>query len=149
MASNLKLESFSDRELLHLLDDLAGEDGWVDVEIMAARVGLSADGMSDEQLAFHARRCVSVRLAWIKRLSGCVERHPLKERLAWRLTASGQQVVNARISVTLVESLERIGEYSALLALGHLGRRYNRADASSANLMRREWTHGTHRKRRG
>ncbi len=88
MAGNLKLENYSDREILHLINDLAGPEGWVDVETLAERVGLSPNGMSEAQLQIHARRCVTGRLSWMRRLSGCVERHEDKERLQWRLTAA-------------------------------------------------------------
>jgi hypothetical protein len=148
MAGNLKLENYSDREMLHLLNDLAGEDGWVDVEILAARVGLSANGMSEEQLRIHANRCVSVRLSWIRKLSGCVERHPEKNRQSWRLTVSGQELVRARISQAILSGLDQMGEYTSLMALDALSRRYRRADVKAANLMRREWVYGTHRNRR-
>lgn len=149
MAGNLKLENYSDREMLHLLNDLSGEEGWVDVEILAARVGLSPNGMSEEQLRLHANRCVSVRLSWIKKLSGCVERHPDKSRKSWRLTVSGHELVSARISQAVLTGLDQMGEFPALLALDALSRRYRRADVKAANLMRREWIYGTHRNRRG
>lgn len=148
MASNLKLESFSDRELLHLISDLAEEDGWVDVETIATRVGLTVDGMSEEQLLIHARRCVSVRLAWIRKLSGCVERHLDAGLLWWRLTDTGRQVVNAKMTDALASRLDSMEEFASLAALDALSRRYRRADVKAANLMRREWVYGTHRSRR-
>jgi hypothetical protein len=149
MAGNLKLESYSDREILYLVNDLAGEEGWVDVEIMASRIGLSANGMSEAQLQLHARRCVSVRLAWIRKLSGCVERHADKGSLLWRLTASGHAVVTAKMTDALAARLDSMEEFASLAALDALSRRYRRADVKAANLMRREWVYGTHRNRRG
>jgi hypothetical protein len=148
MAGNLKLENYSDREMLHLINDLAGPEGWVDVEVLAERVGLSSTGMSEAQLAIHARRCVSVRLAWIRKLSGCVERHPDKKQQSWRLTDSGQMVVLAKLSQAVTVGIEQMGEMNSLLALDALSRRYRRADVKAANLMRREWQYGTHRSRR-
>jgi hypothetical protein len=145
---NLKLENYSDREMLHLLNDLAGEDGWVDVEILAERVGLVANGMSEAQLAIHSRRCISGRLSWIRKLSGTVERHPDKSSLFWRLTVSGQEIVQARLSQALVTGLDQIADANSLLALDALSRRFRRADVKAANLMRREWMYGTHRNRR-
>lgn len=147
MAGDLKLESFSDREILHILNDLAGSGGWVEVEHVATRVGLTVDGMSDAQLALHSKRCVTVRLAWIKRLSGCVERNP-DYPLSWRLTEAGRQVVNVRLSKTVEHAMDEMSEYATLAALGNLGRRYQRAEMGPANLMRREFTHGIHPKRR-
>lgn len=149
MAGNLKLENYSDREMLHLLNDLAGEEGWVDVEILAARVGITPNGMSEAQLAIHARRCVSVRLSWIRKLSGTVERHPDKNSLLWRLTDTGTQVVSAKMTDALAARLDSMEDFASLAALDALSRRYRRADVKAANLMRREWIYGTHRNRRG
>lgn len=149
MPANLTLESFSDRELLHILNDLAGDEGWVDAEVMGVRMGLSVPGMSEEQTHIHARRCVSVRMSWIKRLSDTVERHPKKSVTHWRLTDAGKAVVKARLTNEFESKLGNIDEFAALAALGTLSRRYMRADVKAANLMRREWAHGTHRNRRG
>jgi hypothetical protein len=91
---------------------------------------------------------VSVRLAWIRKLSGTIERHPDPRSLLWRLTDSGQRVVSARLSQAVTIGIEQMGEANSLLALDALSRRYRRADVKAANLMRREWMHGTHRRRR-
>jgi hypothetical protein len=157
MASNLKLENFSDRELLHILNDLSdGMGDWVDVEVMATRLGLQKNGMSDEQYALHARRCLSTRLGWIARLSGAVEREVapgIKNREMpprWRLTEVGTQVVTAKLSLDMSNRLEAaLSDYATLIALEKLSRRFITANQGAANLMRREWTYGTHRKRRG
>lgn len=146
MAANLKLESYSDREILHVINDLGGDD-WVPVWKVAARIGLAVEGMSEEQLVLHGRRCVSVRLAWIKKLSGTVERHPEKTAV-WRLTKSGVEVVQAKLSQAISVGIDQMADPSTLLTLDALSRRFRRADVKAANLMRREWTHGTHRSRR-
>ena len=149
MAGNLKLENYSDREILHIVSDVADDAGWAEVEHIAERVGLRADGMSEAQLLIHARRCVSVRLAWIRKLSGTVDRHKDPERLQWCLTPLGIQVVTAKLSTVLAERLDSVDEGSVLLSLDVLARRYNRSSGHTGNLMRREWVYGTHRNRRG
>jgi hypothetical protein len=88
-------------------------------------------------------------MSWIQRLSGCVERHTKKSLTQWRLTDDGKAVVAARLTNEFESKLGNINEYAALAALGTLSRRYMRADVKAANLMRREWAHGTHRNRRG
>jgi hypothetical protein len=148
MTVNLKLENFSDRELLYIIADLTPASGWVDVDAIAARCGIAVDHLSDEQLLLHARRCVSVRLAWIRKLSGCVERNP-DETLSWGLTYWGQSVVAGKLSDTLTDRLDKMSEADSLKALDRLSRKYLRADVNAANLMRREWQYGTHRNRRG
>ncbi len=153
MATNLKLENYSDRELLYLLNDLASEDdNWVETTALADRIGLSRNGLDDEQFRLHAQRCVSVRLGWIARLSGAVEKDT--ERKApdptrWRLTDVGNAVVKATISEDLSKRLlDGVTDFAALHALDMLSRRYRGANIGAANLMRREWIFGTHRKRR-
>ncbi len=151
MATNMKLENFSDRELLHILNDLSeGTGDWVDPAVMATRVGLSRNGMSDEQFALHARRCLSGRLGWIARLSGTVEREPVKLMPRWRLTFFGQQVVKARLSESQTKVLEEgLSDPASLAAIAALSRRYITSNRETGNLLRREWSYGTHRKRRG
>jgi hypothetical protein len=154
MAGNLKLENYSDRELLYLLNDLSPTQGaFVETHTIAERIGLQRDGLSDEQYALHAQRCVSVRFSWISRLSGCVEKDPDRKKgqaPAWRLTPIGHQVVNAKLSEETKKRLaEGMSDYAALHALDALSRRYQRANVGAANLLRREWTHGSHQRRRG
>lgn len=147
-SSNLKLENFSDREMLHLVNDLADNDGWALDEHIAERVGMVVVGMSDEQVLIHARRCVGIRLAWIKKLTGTVERHPDKRDFRWRLTESGLKVVNAKLGAGVSNGLDHMSEANVLLALDVVSRRYRRAGDGAANLMRREWAYGTHKNRR-
>lgn len=144
---NLKLENYSDREILHLIDDLGDEQGWVSIGDLAQRIGIvGGSGMSDKQKEMHARRCVAIRLGWIKRLSGTVERTSMGGE--WRLTQSGTQVVTAKIASAASNSLDQMSEASLLHALDIVSRRYNRAAPGAANLMRREWAYGTHKNRR-
>lgn len=154
MATNLKLENYSDRELVHILADLTpngSEEGWVDIETIAVRTGMSApEGMSEAQALIHAKRCVAVRFSWIARLSGCIERNTEKGRSGlWRLTEDGASLVKARITKTTDNQLSNIDKHEALLALDALSRRYQKSNRETANLMRREWVYGTHKRREG
>lgn len=144
---NLKLENYSDREILHLIDDLADSNGWVSTVLLAQRIGIvGGQGMSDAQKELHARRCVAVRLGWIKRLSGTVEKKSAESE--WRLTYSGTQVVKAKLAASVSNALDQASEESLLHALDFVSRRYTRAKPGAANLMRREWAYGTHKNRR-
>lgn len=151
MPTNLKLENYSDRELVHVLADLtpSNGDGWVDIEAIAGRVGMSPPaGLSEAQAIIHAKRCVTVRFSWIARLSSCVERNKEKGKTGlWRLTGEGKRLVRARITKTTENQLANIDSHEALLALDALGRRYRQSSRETANLMRREWVYGTHSKR--
>lgn len=149
MATNLKLESFSDRELLHIVDDLGGAKDWVPIDQIAARVGLQRGILSEEQHLIHARRCVSVRLSWIKRLSDTLYRNDGRPKIPeWKLSEIGIRVVNVAVAPAFSKQLENMGEIAAVVALDSLSRRYNSADRGAANLMRRQWAYGTHPLRR-
>lgn len=153
MAGNLKLENYSDRELLHIVNDLAVAGEWVETHMIAERIGLQRNGLSDEQYSLHAQRCVSVRFSWISRLSGCVEKDPDRKQgqaPRWRLTQVGKEVVDAKLSKDVVARLaDTMSDYAALHAVDALARRQRSTNSGAANLLRREWAYGTHRKRRG
>lgn len=150
-ASDLKLESYSDRELLHIVGDLGGDKGWVPIDSIATRIGLvKTQGQSDEQHQLHARRCVSVRLSWIRRLSNTVIRNAeltSGHTPEWKLTDFGVKVVTIAVAPGFQKQLESMDAVAAVVALDSLSRRYQSAGREQANLMRRQWAYGSHSKR--
>ena len=157
MPANLKLESFSDREILFLMNDLGGDDGWVDLDHLAERIGITRrSGMNDSQAVRHAHQCVAARLGHIRRLSGTVEREEKPEHgkaPRWGLTSFGAAIVNAELPAAVRKRLEEdLSDAQLLRAVTVLSARQTAAVTSgrmgSANLLRREWTYGTHKNRR-
>lgn len=146
MASDLTLSSFSDRELMHMLNDLADNEGWVHLNAMVSRVGLTLD-VDGQEYINKVHRGLGVRFGWIKRLTDGVERH---EKLTgtWRLTERGHEVLDARLPSELAARLDGMDQLRTIDALNLLGRRYLTAGATTANLMRREWAYSTHAARR-
>lgn len=147
MATNLKLENFSDREILHIVNDHAVEDGYANVAEMAPSLGISRDGMSEREYRRHIHRCLGGRLGWIAKLTGTVERDPKRQNMRWRLTERGLAIVNNTVNRQLKESLVAVDDVNALAALDLIARRYQRTSYAGANLMRREWSYGTHKNR--
>jgi hypothetical protein len=147
VAADLKLASFSDRELLHLLADLGDQEGWVELDHLVVQLNLPLDGMTEAEHHKHVRRCIGIRFGWIRRLTMTVERDK-KPQGRWRLTVAGQEVVKARLTADFAAKLDGIGELTALPALEALTRRYMTAEPGAANLMRRQWQYGTHPNRR-
>lgn len=145
MAQTLDIQAFSDREILHLVQDHMGPDGWAHTPEMVASMGLSPNGMDKAAFDRYMRRCLGIRLSWIRRLTGCVERN-MQHPQQWRLTPDGELVVRAQLSAGIASGLERMGDAAALVALQRLSARYKATGATSANLMRREWQHGTGRR---
>src|SRR4051812_6508553 len=99
---NLRIESYSDREFLLVVADVAGqygEEGWVDSLQVAQRLG------------FEERKVVSSRFSWLRRYEA-VEREPLADEHGnlrwhksgkpmhtqrWRLTGLGEAVAFGRL----------------------------------------------------
>lgn len=142
--AKIDIMSFSDREILHLVQDHT-HDGWADTQQMALSMGLSPNGMEKERFDKYVQRCLGIRLSWIRRLTGCVERD-LNHTKRWRLTDEGELVVRAQLSGAIAKGLEGMGDPATLLVLQRLGARYKSSQPGAANLMRREWQHGTGRR---
>src|SRR3954471_18252742 len=58
----LRNEDYTDRELLHVVDDVTTEDGWADTAELAERLGLNSNG---------GRRYVGARMSWMVRYKFC------------------------------------------------------------------------------
>lgn len=138
MLASLRIVDFSDRELLHIINDLRNEDGWTSSQEVAEELGIQAD---------HPAQCVGQRMTWLARY-GCVEKHK-DEKHMWRITDFGESIMRGKLSKGAERQLENMDEGQLLLATRMVTARY-RGMANSSNgqgraawLLRREWTHGT------
>lgn len=84
---SLRLEEFSDRELLFAIEDHSDEDGTVSSAELADGLGLS--GLKNP------RQNIAIRLSWLKRY-GVVARDPQTKR--WNLTYVGAQLVRGGLT---------------------------------------------------
>lgn len=133
---SLKLEEFSDRELLYLLTDVANHEGWSAAKDIAERI---SPGSPPE-------RNVTVRLSWLKRY-GVLDNEDHKPEEGprfkrWRLTTAGDQFMRGRLTAGQVRALESLSEGSLLLATSRLASRLSDASPQAATMMGREWRHG-------
>jgi hypothetical protein len=148
---SLRIDDYSDREFLLVLDDLADGDGWADSQRVA------------EQLGFESRRFAAVRLSWLQRF-GAVEREherdehgnirytvhgKLRYTQRWRMTEAGAALAHGRLRKRQAESLERIGEEQMIEVTRWLTRRARGSGAVAAKLIAREWRYGTSASRNG
>jgi hypothetical protein len=148
--TSLRLEDYSDREVLLILQDITGPDGWADSLEVAERIGLQAE---------HPRRTAASRLSWLQRY-GAVEREFARDadgviRLRrdgrpvytqrWRLTDRGRTLAAGTLTSRQQESLERMATDDRLLLITRWLTEVERStDDVAATLMKREWRYGVH-----
>lgn len=128
--AGLKLEEFSDRELMQIMAEIGDEEGWCTVPEFAAKVKISHPNPNN---------CVGVRFAWMRRY-GVLER----DGDHWRLTDTGEAILSARLSGGASQALRRVGQSTGMLAVEMLTAVYQEAKGRPAgHLMRRAWRRGT------
>jgi hypothetical protein len=117
---SLKITDFSDRELLAIARDLADNDGVVEIEYVARHIWPKSS--KDDDWLWHARHCVAVRFAYMRRL-GVVEKTDIHGQ--WELTSLGESVAAGRLKSTKL-----------IVQTGNL---YEDVAQDQADLMRREF----------
>jgi hypothetical protein len=133
---SLRIEDFSDVELLALVNDVADRDGWVKTEEMVLAIGLEGE---------NAYQCVGSRFSWLTRY-GAMEKSE-DEIKTWRLSAVGRAMVKGKLSAAEKRLVEGLEEDKLLSLARGVTNRYRASGASSAALMRREWQYGTSKRR--
>lgn len=140
----LRLVDFSDRELLALVVDLEGEEGWVPTESIARTIWPQRTSPDD---LMHAKASVGTRFAWLKRWGVVEGGRQNGSAAAWRLTGQGRALVLGRLSQRTQEAVEGAGDDS-LMHLGYaLAERYIVASGAGAVVMRRAMQFAHERKR--
>jgi hypothetical protein len=149
MATRTKLRSlknidFSDRELLHVLSDVADDDGWATTPELGQTLGIVAPEtmVTPNQKIAYVHRCVGARYAFMKR-AGWVERD--ETRTKWRITRIGRDLMMGNLSKALENSLGKLKPGDRVLVMRSLTQAYRADRVESATMLRREWQHGAQR----
>lgn len=137
------LYDYSDREMLHILDDVAGPDGWIETEHIARKMfGATNSGPPSKD----ALRCVAVRMSWMRRY-GLVEKSGKSREARWRMTEFGERALKAGLKSSEVKAVENLDEEDLAEVMMRFGARYHYVSREAATLMRREWQRETSPKR--
>lgn len=136
--ASLKLEDFSDRELLYALEDYADSDGLVSSQALAEGLGLKT--------LKHPVQSIAIRLSWLKRY-GVVRR--VEETGQWGLTSVGESIMHGDLSNAQERLLANV-EPDRLFAIMHaVGGHLSAASPEAATMASREWRYNlAARKRR-
>lgn len=137
---DLRLESFSDRELLLLLIDLRNEDGLVTTEEIADALQLDHP---------NPYQCIGIRMSWMKRY-GVVDHRTVRTRFnpsmkVWYLTSKGEGIAKGKLNAReerLFQHLHMFPEkgMNAAMALGDV---YRSLSGVEAAMTRRAWRYAT------
>lgn len=138
---SLKLEEFSDRELLFAFEEHADAEGTITSHELADGLGLVAsDGLK------HPHQNVAVRLSWLKRY-GVLYRDPATAR--WGLTPAGHRVIHGGLKAGQKRALTEFDEDALFAAVELMGRRMVDAHSEAATMAQRQWRYSlAERKRR-
>lgn len=136
--TSLRIVDYTDRELLHILNDVADEEGWASSEVLANAIGIKPRGKDPRG----PRRCVAMRFAWMARY-GWVRRDPTNTM--WRLTKDGEELISGKLRPALKQSLKEMRPADRVMLMREMTTAYRNAPQSAATMYRREWIHGTAR----
>lgn len=143
----LRNADYTDRELLHILDDLGQGDpeGWASTSDLAEVIRIQhpdANGngaISDEARERYAKHCIATRFSWMVRFK-YVERD--EDRTHWRVTDLGRDLMNGKLTKAVEGALDKMKPGDRVLAMRMLTQGYRKADPGSI-MLRREYQHQT------
>jgi hypothetical protein len=140
----LRLEDYSDRELLLAIHDAVDDEGWVDALELATRLGIVGE---------YPRRTVASRLSWLQRW-GAVEREHERDEAGnirymrdgrvrytqrWGLTKVGATLALGQLRKGDATALERLQDEHLILVTRWMQERAHRNNTTMAKLVDREW----------
>jgi hypothetical protein len=135
-SSDLQIKTFSDREIISAMGDLGGGTEVLASDLAARIFGLN--GSDDEKVRLHATRCVTSRLAWMRRY-GLVEKGD--DKGTWVASEWGKALRYTSLGRALSSAVTNTPE-SSLLELSHqVSDRMLGAGDIPARAMRREVQH--------
>jgi hypothetical protein len=135
--ASLKLEDFSDHELLYALEDHADADGLVSSEALANGLGLT--GLE------HPTQNVAIRLSWLKRY-GIVYRDEDTGR--WGYTPVGRNLMHGRLTAAQKRMLDGMDPDAMLTLVQAVGGKIVTAHREAATMAAREWKYNLAARRR-
>ena len=133
--ASLKLEDFSDRELLFAFEDHADEDGLVTSQGLAEGLGLNEA----------PTRNVAIRLSWLKRY-GVVYRD--QDANAWGLTEIGRRVLHGGLTTAQRRALGNVDDDDLFAIMSEVGGKIMGAHAEAAILTERQWRYNFAQRKR-
>jgi hypothetical protein len=131
---SLRLEEFSDRDILFLIAESADDEGWVSTLALSRVLDLDHD---------RPTQCVGARLAWLRRY-GAVRFREHKGESQWQLTDIGYALMRGDLLFKEQRILESMSEGQMLALMRYTARRAMQSSETTRHLVRREFRHSTY-----
>ena len=128
---SLRLIDISDRELLHIVDDLGDNEGWVSAEHLCKALGLDPD---------YPNRTVASRFVWLRRF-GVVEKRKGRKKASrgeWRLSKAGLDLIDGKLDARAEARLKKLSDGELWGEVAALADHRLRMRQVSARMLRRE-----------
>jgi hypothetical protein len=133
----LTVYDFSDRELLLIVMEICdANDGYAGSLQIAEALGVKSKSPQSS---------VGSRMAALKRIGAVMKdpEAPSSQVSRWAVTPTGAAIATGRLKASTERTLEAMDEGALLLLTRHLTKRYQGANQTASQLLRREWMTGT------
>jgi hypothetical protein len=132
-SNSVRIADFSDREILAMMMDISADGIVMAGDLTLRAFGLKAD--DDQDVLDHAARCVTSRLAWMRRF-GLVEKGD--EVGEWSVSREGRIFREAKLGRAMSSAITNTQDGSMLVMAHEVGERFLRAKPIAQTAMRRE-----------
>lgn len=130
---SLRNADYTDRELLHIVDDCTNEEGYAHTLEIAEKI------FGDPEPSKQDRHYVGSRMAWMVRYAFCA-RHPDEPGL-YRLTTEGRNLMGGKLTKGVQTQLDKMGDADRVLVLREAAKTAFAATGPSQDFFRREYTY--------
>lgn len=128
---SLKLEEFSDRELLFALEEFADDEGMATSQAIADGLGFQpSPGLQ------HPHQNIAIRLSWLKRY-GIV----IREGRRWGLTDTGHRLMHGRLRASERRVLDNLDGDRLYAVMQEIGSHMLTTEDEAATMVHRAWRH--------
>lgn len=143
----LRNEDYTDRELLHVIEEHYDGSGWADSEAIARALGMSENG---------GLREVSSRMAWMVRYKFCDrkieastdEEGKKRKRTVYRLTKDGKLLKGGEVPSPVAKALNAMTPGDRLLVMREVASAtFSARNEAAQHGIRREYLHQYSRRR--
>lgn len=133
---SLRNEDITDREVLYIVNDCEGRDGFATSGTVSEQFGIKDDDRK-------GRGSVARRLAWMKQYGWLDVQVESGEQRQYRLTKAGKEVMGGKLRASLTKTLENLAPGERVLITRAIASSTfaNGTSVEIADAVRREYSH--------
>lgn len=131
----LRNADYTDRELLHVVEDVTAGDGYADTYEIAERLGLAPNGNGDR----HGLHAVATRMGWMVRYGYCKKDDSRPGH--YKLTKDGRALMSGELDHSMEESLAAMDPGTRVMVLRTIAKPTFNGAQVAQHMLRREYLH--------